>query len=114
MTLESGNVRCRLSGIGPVERTAGHCRIALGVVVEVSVVIELFCRKQLGALQRLDLVVDLKEPPLDSLHEDASLRCTPRRDGEIGRRDGLKIRWAKARGGSSPPPGTSASRCDTG
>ena len=31
-----------------------------------------------------------------------------RRDGEIGRRDGLKIRWAQARGGSSPPPGTNS------
>ena len=30
----------------------------------------------------------------------------PRRDGEIGRRDGLKIRCPQGRGGSSPPPGT--------
>ncbi len=28
-----------------------------------------------------------------------------------GRRGGLKIRWAKARGGSSPPPGTRESLC---
>ena len=38
-----------------------------------------------------------------SIQEDTYKNC---RDGGIGRRNGLKIRWAKARAGSSPAPGT--------
>jgi hypothetical protein len=42
----------------------------------------------------------------------AALEARPRRDGETGRRDGLKIRWPKGRGSSILPPGTRIARGD--
>ena len=111
VTFEAVNVPGRFSSVGAVERVTGNCGVTLGIVVEVLVIDQLLLSETLGLDQGVDLVVDLEELALDSPHGRGSLRLDQPNMGEApgwrnGRRDGLKIRWAKARGGSSPPPGT--------
>lgn len=66
--LEPGHVGRGLSGVRTVEGVVADECIPLGIVVEMPVHIELTDGELLGALQRLDLVVQAKDAILEPAH----------------------------------------------
>ena len=107
-------------GVLALDRTPDR-GVATGVVIEVQMDAQLlFGEVDLGA-QPGDLIVDPEEAALGSAHPGKvsegwgyqrrrGRRLSPYDPAtpgwRNGRRGGLKIRWAQARGGSTPPPGT--------
>ena len=50
MSFKSGDITSRLPCIGPIDRIPADQSVTLGVIVEMTVVVELFDRKLLSAL----------------------------------------------------------------